>query len=375
MHDIEQLVGNSTPEQRAELFDNLIMRLTATGTALPSLTAAFCNSVIMHLLQNAEEPARAIMAMRVARESSIPEALLASLAVSDISVAAPVLKYSTGLSERTLTEIARGGSDDHLVVIARRGDLTEAVCDAVLQRGSDEVALALVNNAAAKFNSRAIRMLARRAERTPALEEALCGRRDLPRELAQALLQTVSVRLHSELGATMGEFDPETTQLALRTGHAGSLPEEGDRGGLSHAAIADVSRLAAEGQLTEAKLAEFIAENRLDLAMCAFARFSDLEPAIAHRILFSVGSETLAVAAKAIPLSPENYLALVRLVRETDPMSEDEIRALSDHYQELPVATARRVMQFHRRRHSFQAGAGGEPTASKDAPVTARAGR
>ena len=107
---------------------------------------------------------------------------------NDALVAAPVLRNSTRLSENDLVEIAKTHSQQHLLAIAGRRTLNEALTDALMRRGDVNVSNALAHNAGAKFSECGYATLVGRAERDESLTEKLGLRLDLPANLLRELL-------------------------------------------------------------------------------------------------------------------------------------------------------------------------------------------
>lgn len=372
MQDIQSLVGSSTEEQRAELLDDMMARLAAHAGSLPAETATFCYSVIMHLLKSAEAHERSEMAMKLARAPGMPTELLAALAVSEIAIAAPVLTYAAPLTKHTLVEVARECSESHVLAVTQRNDLDGEICEAVLERGSVDIAIALTNNPDAHFTTHSVEMLGELTAESRELEERLCGRLDLPDAVSHRLMQAVSMRLQVEMGQAASNLPPDVLRLALRTRAAEVSAEATDRIALSQASIVEVMRLNSKGELDEAKLQQFIADGQLEMAACAFAKLADLKPAIARRVLLATGSETLAVAARAIPLETETYIALAKLVSREGNMSEEEEQALFRQYESLPVRVARQVMLFHKKRRRLRANERSEHSRPHDVALAAR---
>ena len=83
-----------------------------------------------------------------------PPRVIRSLAFSDaIEVAGPVLTYSLQLSDADLVENATTKSQDHLFAIAQRLKLSEAVTDALVERGDSRVVTRLPGTRARAFHS------------------------------------------------------------------------------------------------------------------------------------------------------------------------------------------------------------------------------
>lgn len=355
MDDLEAQIADATEEQQSALFDTTVGILAAGGESLAENTLEFCTGIIVRLLETADLATRRRRTMELALSEALPRRFLAGLAKSEIRFAAPILSFASRLDEATLVDVARNYGDDHRLAVARRPQLTEALTKALLVHGTSDVAVALASNPSVTFSDDSIELLARRARKCPLLEEALCGRDDLPQSVSHRLMRAVSMRLQLQVGRMMVDFDAETTRLALRTTDAEATYEVTDRFALSQAAILEVARLADARQLTERKLHEFITAGRLECVTCAFARMTGLEPAVARRVLHDPASETLAVAARAVPLAPDTYRALIVLISGANRPDDDVLDALVAAFEAISVRSARKVMLFHKRRRKIAA--------------------
>jgi uncharacterized protein (DUF2336 family) len=106
----------------------------------------------------------------------------------DPLVAAPVLRNSNRLSDAVLIEIAKTCSQQHLLAIAGRHTLSEALTDALMRLGDVNVSNALAKNAGAQFSECGYATLVGRAERDESLTEKLGLRLDIPANLLRELL-------------------------------------------------------------------------------------------------------------------------------------------------------------------------------------------
>src|SRR5205085_11189270 len=107
---------------------------------------------------------------------------------NDASVATPVLKNSSRLSDQDLIEVALTLSQQHLLAICGRKTLSEAVTDALMRRGDANVSNALAHNPGAIFSECGYATLVGRAERDQSLTEKLGLRLDMPANLLRELL-------------------------------------------------------------------------------------------------------------------------------------------------------------------------------------------
>ena len=90
-------------------------------------------------------------------------------AMDDIEVARPVLEHSEALTDDTLLKVVGQKSQAHMMAVTRRRRISEAVSQALVERGDDAVVTSLLTNQKAEIGSQAYGMVAKRAETSPVL--------------------------------------------------------------------------------------------------------------------------------------------------------------------------------------------------------------
>src|SRR5581483_10501885 len=149
--------------------------------------------IIDRLAVELETQARARLSNLLSHANNAPFQTVRKLAYDDaIVVAGPVLRYSNRLSESDLVEAARSKSQQHLMAIAERKSLTEAVTDVLVTRGDQKVAQTVARNQGARFSDRGFWNLVKRSENDSILAECVGVRKDIPRHLFLQLISKAS---------------------------------------------------------------------------------------------------------------------------------------------------------------------------------------
>jgi uncharacterized protein (DUF2336 family) len=110
-----------------------------------------------------------------------------------------VLRGALGLTERDLVEIARKASDEHLDAIAGRAQLSEAITDVLIDRGSREVVHTVSANQGACFSESGMERLVTKARVDTSLQSLLVERSDLSQKAIEQLSTIVSEALAIKL--------------------------------------------------------------------------------------------------------------------------------------------------------------------------------
>ncbi len=231
---------------------------------------------------------RAIVAEQIKRCETAPRDLVLKLARdAEMQVAAPILEYSPLLSDADLHElIALTRVSEALSAIARRRDLSPAICDAVIATLDIAATAALIANADAHISGQAFERLLDRAADVKEWHAPLVGRPNLSTRLIRRVAGFVSSNLIERLAARAG-LDPETEET-LRRAARDSIA----RGGIEHGEARAVA---------EANVAEALAAGALDDRFVATAAEAG-------------DREALALALAALTGAPE---ASVRRVLES----------------------------------------------------------
>jgi uncharacterized protein (DUF2336 family) len=140
------------------------------------------DDVMTRLVRTVVAKTRIEMAERLAPIANAPAHLIRVLAFDDdAEVAGPVLSQSARLADRDLLQAARIASQRHLLAIARRASLSEAVTDILIERGDRDVVRSLVRHTGARFSKTGLHRLVDRSRSDEALVTELGSRLDVGR--------------------------------------------------------------------------------------------------------------------------------------------------------------------------------------------------
>ena len=112
-----------------------------------------------------------------------------------------MLSQSTRLSEEDLLACADNGGQDRLLAISKRGSISEAVSDALVNRGNSAVVRSVAQNGGARFSSRGFGKLVERSIEDEALALCVGMRKDIPKDHLQSLIMRASEAVSRKLVA------------------------------------------------------------------------------------------------------------------------------------------------------------------------------
>lgn len=171
------------------------VHLDRLGSVLERLAGVFCDlsprlsdepiglfdHLFLSLTPRADIPARASLSNMLAPIANAPPRISQTLARDEaVIVASPMLRLSQRLDFSFLMEIAGRRGQDHLLALAQRAGLDQAVSTLIADRGQSMVLRALVANSTARISDAAFATITARASAQRDLQEALKRRPDLP---------------------------------------------------------------------------------------------------------------------------------------------------------------------------------------------------
>ena len=242
------------------------------------------------------------------------------------------------------------------MAVARRKAVGEAVSDALVDRGSQDVIEALINNHNAIISRRAMSYLAADSERNQGLRKPLLARPDLPGDLAYEMFDWVSdaLRQHILQSYELDESLLEGVLAEAKTEVLESAPEAS-----TSEAEKLVHRLETMGQLTENFLVQTLRDGRIDVFLSALARKSQLDIRAARRAFFDRGAEGLAIVCKASGFDRSTFASLLLLRHKAGDgakvMAASVVERMLSTYTSLSETHAKRVLRFWMIRHKERA--------------------
>ncbi|MCC8937989.1 DUF2336 domain-containing protein [Bradyrhizobium sp. Arg68] len=324
--------GSFNAEQ-IELFDNVLERLVNTIElrALADLSAR------MALAEISEQ---------LAPVAQAPPALVRRLAKNDeIRIARPLLQESSRLSTEDLVEIAQTKSEQHLLAVAGRWWLKEAVTDALLARRFASVSRRLVSNPGAKVSASGFTVILAQAEYDPDLAVETGIRADLPSELRLQLLHEATEEVRGRLLERAPPHLFEEIRHAIAAVAAG-VERDMSRVRDFTAAKRHVAKLKESGELDEAVLFNFARQRKYEETVVALAYLAQSSIEVIRPLMQSLRSEGLLVPCRAAGLSWDTTAAIMECRYTTGSMGPAELANAKSQFTRLTAGNADRLLRF-----------------------------
>lgn len=142
------------------------------------------DAVFKRLTEGIEPRALIEFSGRLAGFDSAPTDIINRLSsADDVAIAGPVLEKSNLLSDETLVGVAKTKSQGHLLAIAARTRINDAVTDVLVERGNSDVKRKVTANEGALFSETGFARLVADARADKKFAGLVAKRKDIPAEL------------------------------------------------------------------------------------------------------------------------------------------------------------------------------------------------
>src|SRR5690606_26682882 len=153
LHDLLALAHETSSERRRELLRGITDLFFPTDGERAGQEMALFDDIMSQLASEFEEAVRVELADRMASAPQPPHGLLQDLARDQaIAVARPILTRSAALTDHDLLIVARTRGQEHLRAITERPTVSEAVSEAIVERGDDHTLNLLLRNEGAALS-------------------------------------------------------------------------------------------------------------------------------------------------------------------------------------------------------------------------------
>jgi uncharacterized protein (DUF2336 family) len=193
--DLEATLTNGAGQQRFTILSKITDLFLAGIDSYSDDHVAVFDQLMTPLIDRIEQQALVELSSKLAPVVRAPANVIGLLSNNDdIDVAGPVLAQSRILTDEELVAIAESKSQAHLSAIASRTRISEPVTDVLIDRGNAEVAHKITANPGARFSRFGFSKAVTRAEDDDSLAMAVAARIDLPDDLLEQLVASMTVQ-------------------------------------------------------------------------------------------------------------------------------------------------------------------------------------
>ena len=356
LHDLDDAIARGSDESRAKALWHAT-DILITGRYSDDEISMF-GEVIGRLADEIEVAARTQLSELMAACDHAPLNVVEKLALDDeIDVAGPVLRDSTRLDEKMLVASAMTKGQSHLLAIAQRKSIGEAVTDVLVKRGNQEVVTSVAKNEGARFSRSSLLHMVRRAEGDSILAEQLGLRKDVPRHIFQQLISKASEdvrrRLEHERPEMMAQLQSSVTEVT------GDLQSKFGPSSRSYfVAKRVVTTQHRQGNLNQDSISNYARQHRLDEVQIGLSLLSALPVDVIERAMMDRNREILLVLCKALDFSWDTTMSLLFLGAKDHLITARELHDNERDFGRLKTETSRSVLKFYQSRKN---NAGADP--------------
>lgn len=351
LHDLIEMAKEPSSERRRELLRGVTDLFFATEDGRRGDELELFDDVLSQLAGEMEAAVREELADRMAAAATPPRGLLRDLARdASIDVARPVLTGSSALTDEDLLSVARTRGQDHLRAISQRQSVSEAVSEAIVERGDDATLGVLLANEGAQMSRQTHEMVVDRAVDSPILHAAVVQRQSLPIDLLNEMYFVVEARLRGEILARNETVDPAELDAALAAGRKQVATRDGALPPDYAEAERHIRQLRLRGSITPQVLAGFLRARELTKFLVALSELAEVDFHTAKRILERRELDALSIVCKAADFDRSLYLTFAVLILDRDANAMGRAREYGELYENLPREAAQRTLRFWRMR-------------------------
>jgi uncharacterized protein (DUF2336 family) len=348
--EIENVIVHGSADRRSQILERVTDLFVLGSARLSDDDIAIFDDVIGRLSAKIEQSAQALLANRLAPIANSPPKTIRTLAFHDaIEVAGPVLAKSPRLDDQTLVEIASHKGQGHLLAIAHRPSLSEAITDVLVERGDRDVVLGTLENRGARISRLGFARLVQRSESDDGLAESVGARPDLPPHLLLTLVAHASETARARLEAANPQAKKAVREAVIEATQQvqAEVLEEAPGHALG---VATVENLQQSGRLDELALAEFAKCGAFVETSAALAVMTALPLLFVEQAMVSDRSETILVLGRAIGLSWATVKEILSLRAKKRIIADNEIARAMASFERLRPQTAQEIVRYYRTR-------------------------
>jgi uncharacterized protein (DUF2336 family) len=339
--ELECAIAAGSPERRTRMLWQVTDLLMAGRDRLSEPQTSLFDDVLVRLMDCVDGRPLAELSAMLADLALVPKETVRRLALhEDATVATPVLLRSEALSSGDLAAVARSRSEQHLLALAQRRSLDQALTDIVLARGSMQVCRQLVKNAGAQFSAAGYSTLLGKAERDSGIAEALALRSDMPAELLKVAPEAVplQVRKASSAGAREGSRTP-TGDVAPPIA---KVPPAAVDYSEAQASVVALNRI---GKLNDSTVNRFAIRGEHTNLIAALSVLSGAGVEIVAPLMQESDCEGLIMACRASRLNWQTTLAVLNS-RSTPRLSRQEQERARELFDTLYLSAAQWTVRW-----------------------------
>jgi uncharacterized protein (DUF2336 family) len=349
---LQELSKQTSSEGRRELLRNVTDALSL-GPCASDEEVAELDQMLALVTREFSSQVRKDLARLVAAGGARLSSAAEELALDEISVAEPILRHSPALSESTLLKVVNNTSQQHMMLVSKRHDITHCVSHALVEKGDEHVVSSLLENERAPIAAPTYDAIAERADHHEALQAGLVRRKGVPLDILSGLYLRAEAQLRQEILAKFGavpESDLNAAFARSRTRVTRTYREVPK----DFAATRNrIEELRLQGKLLSPILMTLLREgpgSRTAFEI-AFSELAEVDYEVVQRTVEGPDLDALALLCRGAGFERALFVSLAVALDKT----EDGLARAIQYgilFESVPPQAAERAMRFWRLRRS-----------------------
>ena len=343
---LRDLAAEPSSEKRRELLRTITDMFLGDPCERNETECLLFDDVVSAVARDLESSVRIELSEKLADAKAPVRGTLRRFAMDDdIEVARPILERSTELTEDDLLEVITSRTQEHMLAVTRRANVTERVSTAIVDHGAERIIASLLGNSGAVINRESLEKVAERAQTSKLLQKSFVNRDEVPLDLLNELVMVVQKDLRKEILNRFQNVSPEEIDAALAKGRKLVKQNFGKAGREQKAAQEKIDKLQQRNGLKVDVLLRFLQENDPTAFAEALGRLSGIGYKNALKIYRERDVDSLAMTMKALdaPL-PLFATTAAYIAGVTDALSQ--VQRYAGVYKDVPSEAARRALRF-----------------------------
>lgn len=349
---LKDLAAEPSSDKRRELMREVTDIFLGNPSERSETECLLFDDVVAAVVKDMEAVVRAELSEKLAGTSVPISKTLKRFAMDDdIEVARPVLERSEGLSEEDLIEVVKTKTQEHMLAITRRQNVSEKVSGALVDRGSDAVVASLLDNAGAVFSRESIEKVVDRATGSEVIQKSFVSREAVPLDLLNELTMVVQKDLRNEILKRFESVSPEELDQALAKGRHQVRMNHRKAGREQKAAMAELDSVERAGRLKVDRLLKYLQDDNVSAFAETLNRLSGLGYDNAIKIYRERDVDSLALAMKALDAPLPLFATCAAYIAGVSD-AVNQVKMYAGVYRDVPSEAARRAIRFWKVRSS-----------------------
>lgn len=346
--ELFKLAQEKSKEGRGSLYKAIGDHFERQADELQTVERAMMIEILERLSLDVELSVRSGLANRLSENGDAPYDLIHMLANDEVQVAYKILASSPILHDSDLIEVVRHRSMQHQLAVAIRKDVSEEVSAALVEAGTEDVIVTLLNNQDARILADVLDHLAEESKRVDNYQKPLVRRPDLPTELAERMYYWVSAAVRNYIVDNFDvNIDDLDDQMSATISDVLETKKSDDDSGIAAERLVD--RLFDGGGLSADFALKSLHQGQVSIFESSFAKMVGIRPVLARRIVYEPGGDALGIACRAIGLERTVYLQIYQLTRKArsseNRLGKDEVVRLTKFYESITRQAAFLVLR------------------------------